>query len=128
MSDQGAIWDEVSRKLSAMGSRSPTQSFDQVYQDYAARLNELGARLQPPADCHGVIFAVADRIEGADLFDQPATLVKLWMKLVRAYALDAMEAGASEASPVTTDGVSSWLQSAAGVAATKIVAGVCRPG
>ena len=114
MSDQGAVWDEVSRKLSAMGSASPSQAFDQVYQDHAAGLNDLGARLQPPEGCHGVIFVVAGQIEGADLFDQPATLAKLWMKLVRAYALDAMEARAIEAPPVTTDDVSRWLQSAAG--------------
>jgi hypothetical protein len=114
MSDQGAVWHEVSRKLSAMGSASPSQAIDQVYQDYAARLNDLGARLQPPEGCHGVIFAVAGQIEGADLFDQPATLAKLWMKLVRAYALDALEAGAVGASPVTTDDVSRWLQSAGG--------------
>jgi hypothetical protein len=117
ISDQGAVWAEVSRKLSAMGSASPSQAMDQVYQDYAARLNDLGARLQPPEGCHGVIFAVAGQIEGADLFDQPATLGKLWMKLLRAYALDAMEAGAVEASPVTTDDVSRWLQSAAGARA-----------
>jgi hypothetical protein len=113
LSDQGAVWNEVSRKLSAMGSASPSQAFNQVYQDYAARLNDLGARLQPPEGCHGVIFAVAGQIEGADLFDQPATLAKLWMKLVRAYALDAMEAQAIGAPPVTTDDVSRWLQSAA---------------
>src|SRR5262249_40777997 len=91
-SDQAAIWDEGSRKLLAMGCTSPSQAFDQVYHDYAASLNDLGARLQPLEGCHGVMFAVAGQIEGADLFDQPATLVKLWPKLVRAYALDLLEA------------------------------------
>ena len=113
-SDQGAVWDEVSRKLSAMGSASASQAFEQVYQDCEIRLNDLSSRLQPPEGCQGVLFAVAGRIEGADLFDQPATLAKLWRKLVRAYALDAMEARATEAPPVTTDDVSRWLQSAAG--------------
>ena len=86
-----AVWSEVSRKLSAMGSASPSQAFEQVYQDYADRLNDLSSRFQPPEGCHGVLFAVAGQIEGADLFDQPATLAKLWTKLVRGYAIDAME-------------------------------------
>jgi hypothetical protein len=113
-SDQGAVWEEVSRKLLVMGSASPSEAFDQVYQDYAARLNDLGARLQPPEGCHGVLFAVAGQIEGADLFDQPATLVKLWPKLVQAYALDAMELGESKAPPITTEDGLRWLQAAAG--------------
>ena len=82
-SDQMAVWNEVSRKLSAMGSASPSQAFEQVYQDHAARLNDLSSRLQPPEGCHGVLFAVAGQIEGADLFDQPATLAKVWTKLDR---------------------------------------------
>ncbi len=112
-SDQGAVWDEVSRKLSAMGSASASQAFDQVYQDHATRLDDLAARLHPPAECHGVVFAVAGEIAGADLFDQPATLAKLWTKLVRSYALDALETRASEVSPVTTDDASQWLRAAA---------------
>src|SRR5262249_31639557 len=36
-SDQGAVWGEVARKLSAMGSASPSQAFDQVYQDHHRR-------------------------------------------------------------------------------------------
>jgi hypothetical protein len=113
-SDQMAVWNEVSRKLLAMGSASPSEAVDQVYQDYAARLNDLVARLQSPEGCHGVIFAVGGQIEGADLFDQPATLAKLWTKLVRGYAIDAMELGESEATPITTEDVSRWLQVAGG--------------
>jgi hypothetical protein len=113
-SDQKAVWNEVARKLSTMGSASDSQAFEQVYLDHAVRLNDLSSRLQPPQGCHGVLFAVAGRIEGADLFDQPATLAKLWTKLVRAYALDAMEMGESEAQTITAEDGSRWLQAAAG--------------
>jgi hypothetical protein len=113
-SDQMAVWNEVARKLTAMGSASPSQAFDQVHKDHASPLNDLGSRLEAPEGCHGVLFAVAGRIEGADLFDQPATLAKLWTKLVRGYALDAMEMGESESQPIATEDASRWLQAAAG--------------
>jgi hypothetical protein len=113
-SDQMAVWNEVERKLSAMRSSSPSQAFEQVYKDHAARLNDLSSRLQPPEGCHGVLFAVAGRIEGADLFDQPATLAKLWTKLVRGYVIDAMEMGENEAPPITTEDGLRWLQAAGG--------------
>jgi hypothetical protein len=60
-----------------------------------------------------VLYAVAGQIAVADLFDQPATLAKLWAKLVRGYALDAMEMGESEVLPITTEDGSRWLQAAA---------------
>jgi hypothetical protein len=112
-SDQGAVWGEVSRKLSAMGSSSAWQAFDQVYRDHHTRLEDLLGRLHPPEGCHGVIFAVAGQIAGADLFDQAATLVKLWPKLVRAFALDVLEAGQDPARPVSTDDVRRWVLSSA---------------
>jgi hypothetical protein len=109
-----AVWNEVARKLSALGSASPSQAFALVHQDYAARLTDLSSRLQAPEGCHGVLFAVAGQIEGADIFDQPATLAKLWTKLMRAYALDAMEIGEKESPPITTEDALRWLQAAAG--------------
>ena len=47
-------------------------------------------------------------------FDQPGTLSKLWTKLVRAYALDALETREAEAPPVTTEDISRWIHAAAG--------------
>jgi hypothetical protein len=108
-----AVWSEVSRKLLAMGSASRSEAFEQLYQDRADRLNDLSTRLQAPEGCHGALFAVAGQIEGADIFDQPATLAKLWTKLVWGYALDAMEMGETEAPPITTEDGSRWLQAAA---------------
>jgi hypothetical protein len=110
--NQGEIWDEVKRKLDAMASMSPSQEFDQVYKDYRTPLEDLLRELTPPAGCHGVVFAVGGKIAGADVFDQPATLVKLWPKLVRAYALDVLEAKAPE-SAVTAEEAERWVRSAA---------------
>ena len=116
-SDQGAVWDEVSRKLAAMDSASPSQAFDQVYVDHGARLDDLVARIRPPEGCHGVVFALAGTIAGADLFDHPETLSKVWTKLIRAYALDAMEVRGSTAPRITTDDVARWVAAAAGAEA-----------
>jgi hypothetical protein len=40
----------------------------------------------------GVIFAISGSCIGVDLFDSPATLRRLLPKLLRSYALDALEA------------------------------------
>jgi hypothetical protein len=109
-SDQGKVWREVARKLHAMGSYSPSQEFDQVYQDHQSRLDLLLDRFAAPTDCQGAAFAIGGRVVGADLFDQAATLSKLWPKLIRAYALDALEQKPAE-STALVDGpdLKKWI-------------------
>jgi hypothetical protein len=57
-----------------------------------------------------VVFAVGGKVAGADLFDQPETLGKLWPKLIRAYALDALEVKAKPA-PLPVEAVQQWIRS-----------------
>ena len=99
-SHQGAVWAEVGRKLGAMGSASPTSAVLKVYEDYQKRLADLLDRMRAPAGCHGAVFAIGGRVAGVDLFDRPATLAKLWSKLLQAYAIAALEVGAAGAPPV----------------------------
>jgi hypothetical protein len=49
----------------------------------------------------GLVVALNGHIAGADLFDQPRTARVFWPKLVRSYALDAMEG--SSGAPVSRD-------------------------
>jgi hypothetical protein len=42
-----------------------------------------------------VVFAIDGRVVGLDLFDHPQTLQRLFPKLVRSYALDALESAAA---------------------------------
>ncbi len=110
-SSQGEVWSEVSRKLSAMQSSSPSADLGQAYQDHSVRLGEVLDNLQAPEGAHGAVFAVGGHIAGVDLFDRPSTLAKLWPKLIRAYAIDALEEQAGEAT-VTPEAVRQWLGTA----------------
>jgi hypothetical protein len=110
--EQVEVWQEVSRKLSAMSSVSPSAALSQAYEDHQGRLAEILARFQVPPGCQGAVYAVAGRLAGLDLFDQPATLAKFWPKLIRSYALDALEP-AAPAPPLSAESVSRWLRAAA---------------
>jgi hypothetical protein len=113
-SDQHEVWREVSRKLRSMGSASPTQAVDQVYEDYHERMAELLRRVNVPAGCAGAAFVLGGKVAGVDLFDKPETLAKLWLKLVPAYAVDALEIreGGGTPTPLPTDAVAQWIRSA----------------
>jgi hypothetical protein len=113
-SDQGAVWGEVSRKLHAMKSDSASAALYQAYEDHQARLNDLLEKLPAPEDCCGAVFAFGGQIAGVDLFDKPATLGKLWPKLIRGYAIDALEQAGVESRPVPREAVCQWLERATG--------------
>ena len=52
------------------------------------------------------------RIAGAELFDKAATLAKLYGKLLKSYAIDALEVESEDKEQVKSDRVSEWLRNA----------------
>ncbi len=96
-SKQGEIWEEVDRKLMCMGTRSASSALGQVYEDYENRLKDVVRKVRVPEDCCGVVFAFGGSVAGIDLFDRPETLQKLLPKLVKGYAIDAIEEAGEQA-------------------------------
>jgi len=88
--DQGAVWGEVARKTSAHQSSSPTRALHDVYDQNENKLKEYLDAF-PPVPAEGLLVAIDEQIVGADLFDHHETLQALWPKLIRGYALDALE-------------------------------------
>ena len=111
-SDQGEVWREVDRKLTECGSHSDTMMLQQMYDDKHEELAAAMRSLAVPEGTSGAVFAYGGRIVGFDLFDRPATLARLWLKLVRAYAVDAQYAPQEGVTPVSTDDVQAWLRGA----------------
>lgn len=108
-SDQAAVWNEVSRKMGVMGATSPSGALHAVYQHYASRLNDWEEKAAAPPGCAGAVFVAGGDIVGADLFDKPETLRKLWPKLIRSCAIDALESS-EEHEPLKQEDVSQWLE------------------
>ncbi len=111
-SDQGAVWSEVSRKMDKMGSSSSSDALHDFYTHCAQKLDELVGKFSLPDDCNGAAFAINGKIVGADLFDKPITLRKLWSKLVKSYAADALEDPKEKPAAVEPERISEWLKSA----------------
>jgi hypothetical protein len=109
-SDQAAVWGEVSRKLNAMGSHSPSSELQAAYRDHDSKLAEAIKELRAPEGFHGAVFSIAGRISGADLFDKPETLRKLWPKLVRSCVIDCFEASKDSSGSTAMQDVAAWLE------------------
>jgi hypothetical protein len=92
-SNQGEVWNDISLKLDSLGSRSDTQAVESAFLDHDARLNIFVEKLQSTSHQFGAIFSIRGRITGLELFDSQQTCQALMPKIIRSYALDAIDPG-----------------------------------
>ena len=90
-SDQGAVWDSVRKKAARMEAHSPTEAMSAIYERHEATLDDYVEKLSLDRDQIGAIFVTGPRQFGMDLFDRHETFAAFFPKLVRSYAIDAME-------------------------------------
>jgi hypothetical protein len=92
-SNQGEVWDDISAKLNSLGSQSDTQAVESAFMDHDQQLNAYVEHLRPLENQFGAVFAVKGRITGLELFDSQDTCRALMPKIIRSYALDAIDPG-----------------------------------
>ncbi len=97
--NQGEIWSDISAKAAFLHCESPTESMSDIYEQRESTVGEFVAALKPADRQAGALFAVNGRIAGLELFDSAATFRKFLEKLVRSYALDAIEEPLTIANP-----------------------------
>ncbi|HEX6820174.1 MAG TPA: DUF6569 family protein [Ktedonobacterales bacterium] len=90
-SDQGAVWNSVAAKAMRAGAASPTGAMHEIYESRSGSLDAYLGAFPYMAGACGFAVALGGQMAGADLFDQPATAQVLWPKLLRSYAMDALD-------------------------------------
>jgi hypothetical protein len=91
MADQGEIWDGIAAKAERMHTVSATSAMSDIYDTYARSVEEFVDALAPVDGQVGAVFVIDGRVRGVEVFDAPATLATMLPKLVRSWALDAIE-------------------------------------
>ncbi|MGH7605294.1 MAG: ARPP-1 family domain-containing protein [Gemmatimonadaceae bacterium] len=89
--DQGEIWADVAGKLRSSRSASATSSMADAYAARSRAIGEYVAAFFPELRQCGAVLAIDARVSGLELFDSPAAFARYLPKLVRGYALDAVE-------------------------------------
>ena len=88
--DQSEVWDELALKLDALEVDSTTGAMADMFEQHEARISDYVAAFEAEAGQVGAVFAIGDRIEGLELFDNAETFAEMLPKLVRSYAIDAL--------------------------------------
>jgi hypothetical protein len=91
LSNQSEIWHDVAALSARHGVQSPTSDMSDVYRSRSHDLDEYVAAFPAVDRQVGALFALAGQIRGVEIFDRDTTLKDLLPKIVRSWALDAIE-------------------------------------
>ena len=113
MSDQSGLWQVLAEKAAAMGVSSPTSAMADLYERYGRSVGEYEGAFRTVDGQRGAVFAIGDRIVGLELFADAEMLRKMLPKVVRSYALDAIDSVKAEGFP-TAEAAQDMLDDIAG--------------
>jgi hypothetical protein len=90
-SDQSAVWEHIAAKMAALGVRSRTSAMSEIFERHSVSVEAYVSAFTWCERQAGVVCLMGDQVLGLDLFDHPATMRRLFSKLLRSYALDAID-------------------------------------
>jgi hypothetical protein len=91
-SDQIDVWSEIDLKRARLGAKSATGAMASIFENSQAELNAFITAMRTIGRQIGAVFLINGKIAGVDVFDASETFAKLASKLVRSYAIDALDA------------------------------------
>jgi hypothetical protein len=110
IADQGSVWTDISSKAMRMRVSAPTNAMADVFETHRTRLQDYVGAFNPQPEQTGAVFAIGDRIEGLEIFDCSQTLTEMLPKLIRSYAIDAIEAVRSQREIPTVDSAQGFIE------------------
>ncbi|MFN0040988.1 MAG: ARPP-1 family domain-containing protein [Burkholderiales bacterium] len=90
-SDQDEIWDDIAMKSARLKVESGTSAMADVYAQHRARLDGYVSAFALQPGQSGAVVAIDGKVAGLELFDSPATFGHFFQKLLRSFALDAID-------------------------------------
>ena len=89
--NQSQVWSEVAAKQARLHSYSPTGAAESLYDDSRATLDEYAQALPRLDGQAGALVGIAGELVCVDYVGRSDVFAGLYLKLLRGYALDAIE-------------------------------------
>ena len=89
--DQGEVWDGVSECLASSGVPSDTIAYADYVGSRASDLRDMTATFHVVDDQHGFVAAIGDDVAGVEAIGDPVVFSRVFPKLLRSYAIDAID-------------------------------------
>ena len=104
-SNQAAVWRNIADKAMRLKAASPTGAMADIYERHAVAVEEFARGFTWQESQCGVAFCIGGRILGLDIFDYAEVMRRFFQKLVRSYALDALDADPTTKEPTSFEAV-----------------------
>ena len=89
--DQMRVWDDIQEKSVQMSVHSPTGALTDLFEAYDNRLEEYSKAFRLVECQVGAIFAINGQVAGLDAFGHDQTFAKFFGRIIKSYALDAID-------------------------------------
>jgi len=121
-SNQSQVWADVADKIAFCGADSGTGAMADAYASRASQLDAYVQAFRAEPRQRGAVVAIDAKVIGLELFDSAAAFSRYLGKLVRGYALDAIET--QKGKPLAPSGavVRRFLDSIAAASAERFAA------
>ena len=90
-SDQGALWDGIAEKAERMHVASETGAMASIFEKERVSLDSYVKHFRLIEGQVGAVFMINGKVVGMDALGKPETFTKVFEKLIRSYALDAVD-------------------------------------
>ncbi|MXZ44855.1 MAG: hypothetical protein F4Z01_07775 [Gammaproteobacteria bacterium] len=94
-SDQSGVWEDIRLKSSRTNAESPSSASDAMYESSESRTNEFLKSFTHEPNHVGSVFLIDGAVSGLEIFATESTHKRMLQKLVRSYALDAIDSSIS---------------------------------
>jgi geranylgeranyl pyrophosphate synthase len=95
-SNQAQVWDDISQLSKDTKVESPTGAMRDVYESKASSLAEYEKAFEPTPQQHGLLAFINGQVVGFDVLSRASAYQQLHPKLVKSYAMEAMQTEQSE--------------------------------
>lgn len=89
--DQSQVWEEIARRSDRLQVYSETAAMSDIYERRSSTIESFVRELPIADEEVGAVFLLNGDPRGVDLFDSPRTFRALIPKILRGYALDAID-------------------------------------
>jgi len=108
-SDQGSVWRSIAAKAARLKSVSPTGAMSEIYRSHAASVEAFVRAFSWQEQQSGAAFCISGQLVGIDVFDHPKVMQKLLPKLLRSYALDALDRTPETSAPANEQELTTFM-------------------
>ncbi len=109
-SDQSSVWEDIAGKAERLNSCSPTGAMNAIFERHVHTLEHYVRAFAWQEKQAGAVFTIGSAFMGLELFDNATSMRHLYPKLVRSYALDALDPEVSGDSASDEPEVTRFLQ------------------